>query len=117
MTTPPRSHSSSHNAETSAKKSAGKASYEIKPSFADDGAPRFAILRGEAFVVHEPTQEKAEATVKDLEARDEAAAEEQKARDARRDANKAAGIHAAEKRGEQVAPEMHRFAEQHDRAE
>ena len=90
------------------------ASYSHKPSWADDGTPRDAIFRGDAFVSHVAAGA-AEAAIKALEDADKAEAEEQKTRDKRRDANKAAGIHAAEKRGETVSPEMHRFAEAHDK--
>lgn len=89
-------------------------SYSVKPSFADDGAPRDAIFRGDAFVEH-VAHGTGEAAIKAHEDADKAEAEEQKTRDKRRDANKAAGIHAAEKRGETVSPEMHRFAEAHDK--
>ena len=105
------SHEKAERSETKAAKGAAK--YEHRGSYADDGTERFAVLRDGAFVVHVASEALAEQAIKDLTEADKVEAEAQKARDGARDANKAAGFQAAEKRGEVIAPEYHRFAEQH----
>jgi hypothetical protein len=95
-----------------------KVTYVVKPSFADDGTPRFAVGHEEndkfVFMHHVRTQGEADSAVKDYEERDKREAEEQKERDKQRDANKVAGFHAAEKRGEYIPPEMQRWTKKHD---
>jgi hypothetical protein len=94
MTTTRTSHNPVHESTTKTHESTtkgGKPKYEVKPSFADDGTPRFAILRDDAFVEHMASEGQAEAAVKGLEAHDEVEAEAQKVRDQRRDAIKAGG--------------------------
>ena len=107
---------SEHKTEKAHKNPAKK--YAIKPSFADNGAPRFAVGQEEEgkfhFLQHVDTEALAEQTITDYEERDKHETEEQKHRDQARDANKAAGFHAAEKRGEFVAPENKKWTEQHD---
>lgn|SRR5215475_13252111 len=107
-----------HEKSERAHKNPGTKKYTVKPSYADNGAPRFAVGHEEEgkfnFLQHVDSQALADGAVADYEENDKREAEAQKARDEARDANKAAGFHAAEKRGEFVPPAIKKWTEQHD---
>jgi hypothetical protein len=92
-------------------------SYATRPSYADDGQPRFAVGFEEDgrfyFLRHVGSQQEADNAVRDYEEQDKREAEVQEERNKRMRTNKAVGFHQAEHRGEYVNPEFRRWSDQH----